>query len=120
MSINLLQETLGILKQHNKSAEDVLFCNISKYDDKYYYSEPGRVIQETNSFSFEDFTKIADFEYNSGFGSIEVNLSLEVVGKDFWLERHEYDGSENWEFKNLPNRFSEQTPETLKRPDIRY
>lgn len=26
-----------------------------------------------------------------------------VVGDDWWLERHEYDGSEWWEFKRLPS-----------------
>jgi hypothetical protein len=25
-----------------------------------------------------------------------------VIGSDWWLERHEYDGSEWWEFKSLP------------------
>lgn len=29
-------------------------------------------------------------------------MGLIVVGKDFWLERHEYDGSEWWEFKSIP------------------
>ena len=29
-------------------------------------------------------------------------MSLVVVGKDFWLERNNYDGSEWWEFKQVP------------------
>ena len=115
---NLLQETLNFLKEHNKSPNDVLFCNISKYNDELGYDEPERETKETNSFSFEEFVKLADFDYHNGFGALEINLSLQVVGKDFWLKRHEYDGSENWEFKTLPSRFPEQNPETLKRPKV--
>lgn len=33
---------------------------------------------------------------------VEIDMGLIVVGKDFWLERHEYDGSEWWEFKSIP------------------
>ena len=28
---------------------------------------------------------------------------LKNLGRDFWLERHEYDGSEWWEYKSIPN-----------------
>jgi hypothetical protein len=31
-------------------------------------------------------------------------LKIIVVGKDWWLERHEYDGSEWWEFKTMPDK----------------
>lgn len=27
-----------------------------------------------------------------------------IVGDDWWMERHEYDGSEWWEFKELPKK----------------
>ena len=40
----------------------------------------------------------------NGFGGAEVNENLFVVGADWWLERHEYDGSEWWEFKTLPTK----------------
>ena len=29
-------------------------------------------------------------------------MDLLIVGDDWWLERHEYDGAEWWEFKTLP------------------
>ena len=45
---------------------------------------------------------ILNFEYDDGYGITEVNMGLKLVGKDFWLERHEYDGSEWWEYKTLP------------------
>lgn len=48
------------------------------------------------------FCSKADFTYHDGFGGVEIDMGLIVVGKDFWLERHEYDGSEWWEFKSIP------------------
>ena len=51
----------------------------------------------------KEFLEHANFEYNDGFGSEEINTELILVGKDFWLERHEYDGSEWWEYKSMPN-----------------
>lgn len=35
-------------------------------------------------------------------GTEEVATDLLVVGDGWWLERHEYDGSEWWEHKALP------------------
>jgi len=59
------------------------------------------------SCTWEEFKEIAkDFVYDAGYGGNEVNMSLVVVGEDWWLERHEYDGSEWWEFKTLPQRTS--------------
>lgn len=84
--MNLKQETLEILKDHHKSASSVLF-----------------VTNGDRSCSFAAFLKRAEnFEYDPGFGTAEVDLDLKVVGCNWWLERHEYDGSEWWEFKTLP------------------
>lgn len=52
--------------------------------------------------SMEQFIELADQEYDSGFGGQEVAKDLLVVGDNWWLERHEYDGSEWWEIKRLP------------------
>lgn len=44
----------------------------------------------------------------------ESVLDLLVVGNNWWLERHNYDGSEWWEFKRLPTRpLSERRPQSL-------
>ena len=53
-------------------------------------------------FTWEEFAKLANKKYDNGYGGNEVPLDLIVVGKDWWLERHEYDGAEWWEFKKLP------------------
>jgi len=84
-TINFLKETIETLTDNGKTPEDVLWCG---YTAGY--------------FTWEEFKEKADFKYSNGFGGEEIDLDLLVVGKDFWLERHEYDGSEWWEFKSLP------------------
>jgi hypothetical protein len=31
-------------------------------------------------------------------------MTLQLVGETFWIERAEYDGSEWWEYKEIPKR----------------
>jgi len=91
--MNLLKETLEILAKNNKTPKDVLWIG-----SKDGYS------------TWENFERLADTIYSSGYGSIEVAEDLVIVGKDWWLERGEYDGSEWWEFKRKPKQ-----PKTLRR-----
>ena len=83
--MNLLDETVEILKDNNLEPKDVLWVGNSEVKTDW-----------------ENFAKIADIDYDSGFGGQEVATDLIVVGQNWWLERHEYDGSEWWEFKQLP------------------
>lgn len=92
--INFLEETLDILELNNRSKYDVQFVT----DGQSY-------------MSFEDFEELANFEYYDGYGGNEIKLNLKVVGYDFWLERHEYDGSEWWEFKQQPKKPGTYNPE---------
>lgn len=85
MMTNLLVETLNVLKEHNLTKNDVKW-----------------VQDEDNSITWEKFSELANFKYDAGFGREEINLSLVVLGSNWWLERHEYDGSEWWEYKKLP------------------
>ena len=83
---NLRKETISFLKEHGKKWSDVVgVC--------------GNDFQITK----EQFLELADKRYDSGYGGNEVALDLKVVGKDFWLERNEYDGAEWWEYKEIPN-----------------
>ena len=83
---NLWEETNKELKAKNKSFNDVVaIC--------------GNDFQITK----EDFEKYSKTEYDNGYGSPKVAEDLLIIGADFWLERHEYDGSEWWEFKDMPN-----------------
>jgi hypothetical protein len=34
----------------------------------------------------------------------EINMTLRLIGKTFWIERAEYDGSEWWVYKEIPTR----------------
>ena len=85
--MNLLNETIEVLKGYKKTEQDVLWVGA----DKSY-------------MTWDDFAKRADYEYDSGYGGQEINSHLLVVGKSFWLERHEYDGSEWWEYKEQPKK----------------
>ena len=85
--MHLITETIRCLEYNNKTVNDV--CWVGSQDG-------------TLAITFQEFEKISSFEYNSGFGGQVIASDLVVVGKDWWLERHEYDGSEWWEFKESP------------------
>lgn len=87
MRINLLQETEQALKQRGLSPEDVLWIGRPEHNWKCDWA---------------GFVKQANFIYDNGYGSAEIPMDLVVVGKDWWLERYEYDGAEWWEFKRAP------------------
>jgi hypothetical protein len=84
---NLLQQTLEILANNGKTPANVLWVGGGEY-----------------AGTWNDFAAVADVEYDDGFGSPKVATDLFVVGADWWLERHNYDGSEWWEFKTKPQR----------------
>jgi hypothetical protein len=79
--MNLLQETIDDLKFAGKTTDDILWIGTR---DVY--------------FSWEDFKKVADTEYDGGFGSQKVAQDLMIVGNGWYMDRHEYDGSESWSF----------------------
>lgn len=84
---NLKRETLAFLEEHGKTKDDILWVGCPEY-----------------TIPTELFWKLADKWYDDGYGSPEVADDLLIVGEDFWLERHEYDGSEWWEFKTMPKK----------------
>ena len=90
---NLLEETLKALKEHGRTPEDVAWVGSTSF----------------GWFTWEEFTKVANQEYEAGWGSQKVASDLVVVGKwwqdrAWWLERWEYDGAEGWAYKELPRR----------------
>lgn len=82
---NLWEETVEILKDRDKTFDDVVAICGSNFQ-----------------ITKEDFVKYSNTIYDSGYGAPEVAEDLCIIGIDFWLERHEYDGSEWWEFKQMP------------------
>ena len=82
---NLWEETIRKLELYDKTFDDVkMICG-----DEFQITK-------------EDFRLLADEPYDSGFGTQEVARDLMIVGDDWWMERHQYDGSEWWEFKQMP------------------
>ena len=83
---NLLDEIYEVLRQYGKGLKDIEFISC-----------------DNRSIDLDKFLAFAlRFDYDSGFGGVCVNLSLIVVGNNWWLERHEYNGSEWFEFKVSP------------------
>ena len=63
--------------------------------------ERATLITGYSSEEYEAFLRQLDFKYDNGFGS--QNLYGTVwLDNGGWLERYEYDGSEQWEMKMLP------------------
>ena len=94
---NLLEETYDILDKYNlRLDKDVKWIGCKSFQ-----------------ISIEDFTVLANNGYDGGFGGQEVATDLVIVGKDWWLERHEYDGSEWWEFKQLP-KYPDETKKIMR------
>lgn len=88
---NLKNETLYKLHANGKKKSDVKWVGCEEF-----------------CIPVEDFWKLADREYDGGFGAAEVATDLLVVGDGWWLERHEYDGSEWWEYKECPRMPEEE------------
>lgn len=86
--INLLQETLEMINYWGKTPQDVEWCGT----------------RTRGYFNWDHFSHIANVEYDESYGDQNVYPNLVIVGKDWWLERHEYDGSEWWEYKTLPEK----------------
>ncbi len=88
--VNLLKYTKLILAKHGKSLEDIKFLDDS--GEKY-----------TMVTSTKALAKRLNINYNDSYGMKEINVDLRLIGDDFWLERHSYNGSEWWEYKEVPS-----------------
>lgn len=84
---NLLKETREFLEFCIKTTDDVNW--VGSNDGKYV-------------ISWTEFEKIANFEYDAGYGSQKIAPNLVVVGDNWWISRAEYDGAEDWIFNTLP------------------
>ena len=71
-----------------------------RYDSKKR-PQPHELKEGFTSDDYLSFVESLDFTYDEGFGSQE--LFGYILFKDgAWMERHEYDGSEVWEYKSSP------------------
>lgn len=84
--MNLLRETINVIKNLPQSVDDIVFIG----------SEASG-----HSCTWEEFYTLADFEYDSGYGSQKVAKDLVIVFRDMTMMcREEYDGSEWWEVRH--------------------
>lgn len=83
--VNLKNSTLTVLRHYGKLPSDIKWVGCTSF-----------------KIPIEEFWELADRQYDAGYGHAEVAEDLLVVGENWWLERHEYDGSEWWEYKKLP------------------
>lgn len=100
---NLLEETLEVLKENGKTPDDIEYItNWEVYN------------------TWEYFAANSDILYDNGYGGEEIDLSLEIVWKDFWLERQEYDGAESRSYKCLTVKPREQGEIIIKIPPYNF
>lgn len=93
---NLLSETWGIMKKHGKKPEDIIFIGSEN---------------SGHSCSWREFERLADREYNAGYGSTQVATDLIIIFKDnSRMNRAEYDGCEWWNFQEPFKMPLEQKP----------
>lgn len=57
--------------------------------------------QDYSETDLEVFLKSIDFNYDDGYGGQELHGFIWHTSNT-WSERYEYDGSERWDFKEIP------------------
>jgi hypothetical protein len=95
---NFLEETIDDIKSSGHAIEDVVFIGSL---------ESGFACRD-----WAHFAELANFEYDSGFGSQKIATDLIISFSDkshMW--RHEYDGSESWHYTK-PIELPTETKET--------
>jgi hypothetical protein len=115
---NALEELVKIMKDNGKNMGDIKCAVVSlrfDYTDEYnmniflgknMYRKPDEkakylVLKEGYTQDLlNDFIMELDDEYWDGFGGQEL-YGYVMFNDDSWLERHEYDGSEWWEYKKF-------------------
>jgi len=86
--MNLLEETLKALEGKDLAPSDIIWIGTRKW----------------GWFTWDEFSRVANVEYDDSYGTAAVPMGLLIVGKNWWLERGEYDGSEWWEYKARPKK----------------
>lgn len=90
--MTLLEETLTAIEESGHKIDDIIFIGSEKTG---------------HSCTWQEFEKLADNEYNGGYGAPQVAQDLIIAFSDnskMW--RGEYDGSEWWEYPTpfkMPN-----------------
>lgn len=107
--INFYDETYKAIVNSNHTIDDIDFFSMVIDNKEYPYNIWKSTVVMDNrqevQFSFDDFKRNANFYYDNGYGTEIINLSLKIIFKDgTFMERREYDGSEWWEFVQIPKK----------------
>ena len=90
--VNLLEDTLDVLGKNGKTALDVEFIRFNTEDGARHCE-------------WEEFeAKASTTEYIKDYSGPHINSALMIVGRDWWMERAEYDGLEWWKFCERPRK----------------
>lgn len=82
--MNLLQETISAIAESGHDKTEIVFIG-----------SPA----SGHACSWAEFTVLADFDYDEGYGAQIVASDLVIVFADYGqLRRVEYDGSEGWDY----------------------
>lgn len=88
MKKNLLLETIMTLKDHGLTPNDIIWIGSS---------------DGSETMTWEEFKEYANFYYESNPYYEQVDLTLVIVGDDWWLERFYHESlGEWWDFKTMP------------------
>lgn len=83
--MNFLEETIKDIEKSGHTVDDIAFI--------------GSVSTGHGVRDWEHFTQLANFDYDSGYGSAKIAQDLKVVFSDkSYMWREEYDGSEWWSY----------------------
>ena len=107
--INFYDETYKAIIESNHTVDDIdFFSMIMGVGETSHNIWKFTIVMDNRieiQFKFDDFKRNANFYYDNGYGKIVINNTLKIVFKDGnWLERHEYDGSEWWEYIKIPKK----------------
>ena len=102
--MNLLTETLDVMKEVGKNPDDVLYVKMTKHTG--FWKDLDDSYPDEIRIDFDAFASVANRVYDSGYGSSYVNQSTTILFKDnSVMYRWEYDGAEGWTYVELPRTF---------------
>ncbi|MEE3324163.1 MAG: hypothetical protein VZR33_02425 [Methanosphaera sp.] len=96
--INFYEEIENILKEYNKSINDIIWIGTKNY--------------KVNKEKFLEDSK--HLKYDNGYGLSIINENLIIAGINWHLVRWEYDGSEGFTFVSLLGEPEEEQEYTRK------
>ncbi len=96
---NLLEEIKRELAENGKSISDIEWIGTESV---------------MLDLDLEGAESALNIYYDSGYGVEWVNSELKVCGNGWWLERHQYDCQEWWEYKEQPKMPKLKTSDNKK------